>query len=120
MIMIPLVPVILVVGAFVFTLILFTGQAILEMQDLRSVASTNTQERLQERLRGEYEGSPTNIQQATILSEWTDESRIIGVMVKCVNGTVYTFDVDIDVPGGSLYSIPRHTMDQMQTLAGNC
>ena len=118
--MIPLIPAIIIAGAFSVGIILYAGSAIMEMQDLRNTANSNTQERLQERLRGEYEGSPTNIQQATIQSEWTDDSRIIGIMVKCVAGAVYTIDVDILVRGGDIVSLDPTILSRVQAEAGKC
>ena len=119
-IMIPLIPAVVITGAFVVGMVLYAGDAIIELQDLRNDAATNTQERLQERLRGEYEGSPTNIQQATVLSEWTDDTMITGVMVKCVSGEVFTIDTNVLVRGGELVSLNRTLMDDMQRLASGC
>lgn len=118
--MIPLVPALVVAGMFMFGVILYAGDSILELQELRNNAATNTQERLQERLRGEYEGSPTNILQATILSEWTDDSNIIGVMVKCVSGEVYTLDTDVLVRGGDHVTLDSTLLGDMQSLAASC
>lgn len=118
--MIPLIPAIVVAGSLMVGIILFAGDSIIELQDLHTDAAANTQERLQERLRGEYEGSPTNIQQATILSEWTDDSRIIGVMVKCVGGEVYTIETDLLVHGGDRVLLDSTLLGEMQTQAGLC
>ena len=118
--MIPLIPAIVIAGAFSVGIILYAGSAVMEMQDLRNTANSNTQERLQERLRGEYEGSPTNIQQATILSEWTDDSRVIGVMIKCVSGEVYTIRTDLLVRGGDRITLDSALLSEMQTEAGRC
>ena len=117
---IPLIPAIVMAGAFSVGIILYAGSAVMEMQDLRNTADSNTQERLQERLRGEYEGSPTNIQQATILSEWTDDFRIIGVMVKCVSGEVYTIRTDLLVRGGDRVTLDSALLSEMQAGAGRC
>ena len=118
--MIPLISAIAIAGAFTFGMILYAGDSMMEIQQLHSGAASNTQERLQERLRGEYEGSPTNIQQATILSEWTDDSRIIGVMVKCDTGEVHTIGTNLLVRGGERLTINSTLTGQMQTLAGRC
>lgn len=118
--MIPLIPAIVMAGAFAVGMILYAGSAVMEMQDLRNTADSNTQERLQERLRGEYEGTPTNIQQASILSEWTDDSRIIGVMIKCVSGEVYTIQTDVLVRGGDRVTLDSALLSAMQTEAGRC
>lgn len=118
--MIPLIPAIVIAGAFIFGIIMYAGTSLLELQDLREDAATNTQERLQERLRGEYEGSPTNIQQATILSEWTDDTTIIGILVKCPTGDIYTIDVDERVRGGETALLSGTLTQSMEDAAGRC
>ena len=118
--MIPLIPAITVAGAVIIGLITYVGYSHMELQDLRDEAAANTQERLQERLRGEYEGSPTNIQQVTILSEWTDDTRVIGILVKCPSGEMHTIDLDRTIKGGEAFAIGSTTYNQMQAMAGRC
>ncbi len=118
--MIPMIPAAAVAGAVILGLIIYAGYSHMEVQDLRDGAAANTQERLQERLRGEYEGSPTNIQQATILSEWTDDTRIIGILVKCPSGEMHTIDLDATIKGGEALTISSTTYNQMQAMAGRC
>lgn len=122
--MIPLIPAIVIAAAFAISMIAYVGSAYLELQDLRGDAATNMQERLQERLRGEYEGSPTNIQQASILSEWTDSSTITGILVKCPDGTTHTIQIsNVTIQGGSTMSITdlgTGTKSKMEDAAGRC
>lgn len=118
--MIPLIPAIAIAGAFTFAIIMYAGTSLLELQDLREDAATNTQERLQERLRGEYEGSATNIQQATILSEWTDDTTIVGILVKCPSGDIYTIDVDESIRGGETAQLSGTLTQRMEDAAGRC
>ena len=111
-----MIPVYAVAGAVILGLIVYAGYSHMEVQDLRDEAAANTQERL----RGEYEGSPTNIQQATILSEWTDDTRIIGILVKCPSGEMHTIDLDATIKGGEALTISSTTYNQMQAMAGRC
>ena len=115
-----MIPAAAVAGAVILGLIIYAGHSHMEVQDLRDGAAANTQERLQERLRGEYEGSPTNIQQATILSEWTDDTRIIGILVKCPSGEMHTIPLDATIKGGEALTIGSATYNQMQAMAGRC
>ncbi len=119
--MIPLIPVIALAAAISVGMILYVTGAALELQELRSDASQNTQERLQERLTGEYEGSPTNINDATIISEWTEDSVITGIIIRCPDGSSETIQInDERVPGGGAWQIDQTIQDDMQDAAGRC
>lgn len=118
--MIPLIPAISIVGVISLGLLLYAGVSLLEIQDLQRASAANTQERLQERLRGEYEGTPVNIQQAVILSEWTDDSNITAVLVKCDDGRVFTIPTSILVHGGELIQLPSSLLNDMAARAGSC
>lgn len=124
--MIPLIPALAAVGAISLGMLVFAGTSLLEIQDLHSDASANTQERLQERLHGEYEGTPTNIQQAVILSEWTDSSTITAILVKCDDGKVFTIDVEdvtgseLVVNGGELNALSQPVLNAMANMSGSC
>lgn len=117
--MIPLIPVAVIVGALMVGIIIYAGQTMMEVQELQDQASRNTQERLQEKLHGEYEGSPTSISQVRLFNQWTDESRIIGIMVTCSDGTVHTKDIGDTIPGGQGISLDPH-IPAMQAMAGRC
>lgn len=118
--MIPLVAAIPIAAAIGVGLLFYVGVSMNEIQELYADSAMNTQERLQERLVGEYEGSPTNIEQSFILSEWTDDTRVVGVMVECPGGEIFTAEEDITIPGGQLEQLPRDLMDNLQDLAGEC
>lgn len=115
-----MVPVIMIAVALGVGTLYYIGTSMNEVQDLYAESSTNTQERLQERIVGEYEGSPTNIEQAKVLSEWTDDTRVVGIMVECPSGAVFTAEVDEMIPGGELVEIPTAILTEMQNLAGRC
>lgn len=115
-----MVPVIMVAVALGVGTLYYIGTSMNEVQDLYAESNTNTQERLQERVVGEYEGSPTNIEQARVLSEWTDDTRVVGIMVECPSGAVFTDEVDETIPGGELVELPPGLLSRMQDLAGSC
>lgn len=102
------------------SLILYTGYSMMDVQELHDRSDANTQERLQERMFGEYEGSPTSIDQARIFSEWTDDSRVVGIMVTCDNGSVHTMETDEVINGGEGLEFTPTLLAQMETLAGRC
>lgn len=118
--MIPAIPLLVVVGSVMLGLLLYTGYSMMDVQELHDRSDTNTQERLQERMFGEYEGSPTSIDQAKIFSEWTDDSRIVGIMVTCDDGSVHTMETDEVINGGEGYELTPTMMTQLETLAGRC
>lgn len=119
--MIPLIPAIALVGMLTLTLLWYAGTSLFEVHELHGGATTNTQERLQERLYGVYEGTPTNIQDVKILSEWTDDSVITAIVVKCPNGSVFTIEVGEArgglVHGGDTWTIPPTIQQEMQGIA---
>lgn len=118
--MIPLIPAAVIVGAFMVGIIVYAGHAMMEVQELQDISNTNTQERLQESMFGEYEGSPTSIDQARIFSEWTDDSRVVGIMATCDDGSVHTTEVDEVVHGGQGFELMPAMLSEMESMAGRC
>ena len=118
--MIPMIPVMAIVGSLMVGIIVYAGHTMMEVQELQDLSNTNTQERLQESMFGEYEGAPTSLSQARIFSEWTDDSRIVGIMVTCDNGSVHTMEVDQIVHGGQGFELTSTMLAEMEVMAGRC
>ena len=121
--MIPLIPAIALVGMLTLTLLWYAGTSLFEVHELHGGATTNTQERLQERLYGVYEGTPTSIRDVKILSEWTDDSVITAIVVKCEGGEVFTIipnGTDRLIDGGATKQFQQSLLDAMVDKAGDC
>ena len=118
--MLPTVPILALGAVLVVGVIAYAGYSMLEVQHLHEEAGSNTQERLQERLWGEYEGTPTNIDQVMVASEWTDDTHIVGIMVTCDDNSVHTMEVDETIGAGGRLMFTTAMMSDLESLAGRC
>ena len=116
----PLIPVIFILGVFAISTILWLGGEILEISTERDITETNIQERRQEFLLGSYIGTPGNIQDAKVISQSLDDSKIVGIVVRCQNGDTMTIKTDFVISGGTVDTIPRVIIDKMEVEASRC
>ena len=116
----PVIPAIALAFAIAIGVILYAGLSVVEVQELQEAASQNTQERLQEVMFGEYEGVATSPDQAVIVSDWVDNTRVVALVVTCQDGTVHTSNMNITIDGGGVHTFNSTELSILGGLAAKC
>ena len=119
----PLVPVVITITVGILAGIIFAGDTVVELIDIRNDAAEVSQTRNQENLRGTYQGSATNIEEMKIQSKWTDASIITAIVVKCDDGTVHTIRLNktnYTIPGGSIINITSSLISDIESKTASC
>ena len=89
----------------------------------REKSAQISHDRTKEELIARYEGTPSSMSQATIRSVWGEDTKIVGIMVRCDDGRTLTEDVAVPlvIKAGSEVDLSGVGMKAaMEGLAGSC